>query len=1181
MNGSFVRKRRAIAAQMVLAVATLALPLCGAQADGAAVVTIQPRGAVGGGWSDAGPMGEYFAGDKLEGTPAFTRREVRIDFDWGTLLPVGGSSAEPYRSFPHEHFSARWLGKIIPRFSESYVFAVTADRKPVFWVKDASNGTRTEIPLKGADQKFVSAPVAMKAGQGMELGLEYHHGTGAAMCALAWSSPSTPQEVVDPVCEQGVNIASFSALLWADREKDRRWGSEDAFDENGQLATNKGSFGLAESTIPTPGRYLMSFTGYANVETWNFAGSKFIVDGKEYAKLTAKGPGYDAAKNQTRAIFQVPEYPPSNRMLKFSDAFRDPAGTQPGITDFHMMRPMEKGSDTPCPVDAIVYPPMRRMAAFFTCVRYLDVANCHTTPFWTDRSPGTYARFYRGEHKARKIGTGGENWEYLVMFANESGRDLYLCTPMLADDEYFHKLALLLRYGSDGVEPYTQPTANPRFPPLNSNLHLYFEVGNEIWNWGFPSSQDDSRAAREVVEQNTEEGKIINYDGKASYRRYHAVRTVKASNAFREVFGNAAMCTRIRPLLEFQYANAQETARSSFSFLDNYYNNGDGEHVKDPHPARYHVWGGGGAAYYGVGNGEGVQSEVVCKDPGFEEAVAGEGEKITPKSGAWTFTGSAGVYRAYSSAVVSYTPGKPAMNQPAKTAIGMRFTTGEKPLWVYKLGRVYTHANDKGARISILKTSDLSRVTQAETGPVQAFVAKILGYYWAELPDQKPVQLEARTEYLLVSQDLAGASRVEGFDCAVKLGNGLATSKAVKVTVDDPENTRGWHVEDGAADCCPGPVTMLYAERGDLVTDLPQPSEGVQAAYVSGLGEISQQVNFPKAGSFAITLNIADCTAKGQRRSGFRFYCDDQNASPVSQGSIRGDSEGFGAGGFGRVNGFKEDWGSAVFTIDKPGLHTLRFAGTSKEKNPGLVVLDNIRIASVDALLTSGFGGGSALGQPVENEWDKSQAKDSRFGISFGLPRVSYETGWSVGGDFYQKPIQNWCKLVDPRSGKINDQAIDLWRRTGGYLPVWGVYTYWVQDDCEHGETYPVMQSIIHANQHLPADPDNGATLPAELTGKNCIEWSGARDLKAAGQFMSWTVIFPETAVYQVTLEAAAGGKYSIDFDGQSLGAVADSGTPATYHVQATRGIHGVLLRCKEGAVVLPRIRVTLEKTAP
>ena len=83
--------------------------------------------AVGGGFAGSGVLGAYYANADLEGAPAFTRRDVRIAFDWGAALPVGGSSAEPYRSFPTDGFSVRWTGRILPRFSEAYTFVGEAD----------------------------------------------------------------------------------------------------------------------------------------------------------------------------------------------------------------------------------------------------------------------------------------------------------------------------------------------------------------------------------------------------------------------------------------------------------------------------------------------------------------------------------------------------------------------------------------------------------------------------------------------------------------------------------------------------------------------------------------------------------------------------------------------------------------------------------------------------------------------------------------------------------------------------------------------------------------------------------------------------------------------------------------------------------------------------------------------
>src|SRR6185369_1056058 len=40
------------------------------------------------------------------------------------------------------------------------------------------------------------------------------------------------------------------------------------------------------------------------------------------------------------------------------------------------------------------------------------------------------------------------------------------------------------------------------------------------------------------------------------------------------------------------------TPMAELTFLDAYYNNGDGQHVATPHPPSWYFWGGGGSGYY-------------------------------------------------------------------------------------------------------------------------------------------------------------------------------------------------------------------------------------------------------------------------------------------------------------------------------------------------------------------------------------------------------------------------------------------------------------------------------------------------------------------------------------------------------------------------------------------------------
>ena len=49
-----------------------------------------------------GLLGEYFSNQNLEGQPAFTRNDDKIDFDWGSKSPKEG--------FSRENFSVRWTG---------------------------------------------------------------------------------------------------------------------------------------------------------------------------------------------------------------------------------------------------------------------------------------------------------------------------------------------------------------------------------------------------------------------------------------------------------------------------------------------------------------------------------------------------------------------------------------------------------------------------------------------------------------------------------------------------------------------------------------------------------------------------------------------------------------------------------------------------------------------------------------------------------------------------------------------------------------------------------------------------------------------------------------------------------------------------------------------------------------
>lgn len=67
--------------------------------------------------------------------------------------------------------------------------------------------------------------------------------------------------------------------------------------------------------------------------------------------------------------------------------------------------------------------------------------------------------------------TGGVAWEYMIQLCNEMDRDMWICIPHLASDDYVRKLAELLK---EQLEP---------------ERHIYVEYSNEIWNGAFRQTQ--------------------------------------------------------------------------------------------------------------------------------------------------------------------------------------------------------------------------------------------------------------------------------------------------------------------------------------------------------------------------------------------------------------------------------------------------------------------------------------------------------------------------------------------------------------------------------------------------------------------------------------------------------------------------------------------------------------------
>lgn len=967
--------------------------------------------AVGGGYTDSGLLGHYFANESFDGEATFVRRDVRLAFSWGTGRPVGGSPAEPYRSFPTDGFSVRWQGRFVPRFSEPYRFLGESQGKLVVRFRregDADWATLVDARPAG---RFESEPTVLESGVLYEIVVEYVAASASPALTLAWTSPSTPREVIDPVTQQGLNAATFATYIWANAMKTARYGQQgDSVDDRGWPTRSGTELILAEMSPDDPqlgGAYLVRFEGKAKVRQSCCGQLTFVTDEVPRGNVIPSGGGYDAKTNETTATMLVP----GSRTMLFLDEASRGKGRGEGVTGIRFMRPLKPGSDRHHRLDEIVYRPFKQLLQDdFTTIRWLEGANMMTESDWDDRSRPDDAFFNNA--------MGQENWEYLVILANETGKDLVLTTPIAANDEYFDKLARLLRYGSDGVEPYRTETKNPRYPPLNSNLRVYVEVGNEIWNWPFPSTALAQRLAKEEAEEGTPTWSAMNFDGMLddpgsihSVRRWHGFRTIKASNAFRSVWGDDSMGSRVRVLLQYQYDDFQVTASTSLFFIDEYFG------VPRPgfpeaHPVSYYVWGAGGATYYGLANNTGNQTATALRDASFEDTrVPADKRVFRPAGSAWTFRGRSGVVR----------PTEPG-------------------------------------------------------------------------------------------------------------------------DIDELEN-------------------------------VAEPIDGEQYAFLLAGGSISQEVRFDRPGEYALSFKAAGPGTAWPGHLPFDIYVDDTKVSPRSQSEVRvADGEWFLGGWSRKIDNLEEEWGSAVFRVDTPGMRTIRFVGG---KGAGHLLLDNVRVASTDAILESGFDVGTAQGQEGTPDLNYQFRSQARYARTFGLQVVAYEAGWSLGGDFHQVPIQNWAKLRDPRARAINDAVIKLWDESGSFMSVWGVYKYFTVYDLEGASSYPVMQSFRSASQQLRAEPTYGEELPATLNPDDAA-WSHEYETPSDDQawwcryvpwlscgtdakWLSWMLVSPATQSYTVRVNASGEGSVRVELDGAEVMKETPVGSlPAGIRVDLTKGAHAI-----------------------
>jgi hypothetical protein len=381
------------------------------------------------------------------------------------------------------------------------------------------------------------------------------------------------------------------------------------------------------------GTYTLSFTGQASV----------------YAHPVGNvAIAYDPATNTSTGTIQVANAAESFLALRFS-ATRRTAGSVlgSGVTAIRLMRPLVPGSAQSYPQTTLFSTPIKTLIAKFSVIRFMDflATNANRQATWSERMLPAAPSFSRNPGDAYGWQGLGGPWEHVILLANETGKDAWINLPALATDAYVENVARVLRYGSDGVNPYSGPQANPVYPPLAANLKIYVEYSNELWNsaGAFTQFHDNCYAAGNELLA-TSGNSPLNWDNSWNGTGYNreapgnwnwdmcwrriAKRGVEVSNIFRGVFGDAAMGTRIRPLLMTQLGAPGRILAPTMQMMLDYYDNMAGDFVATPRPPSYYFFGAGGSAYYGpaptVTTLDALFADSGMKPAGISEAFQGD-----------------------------------------------------------------------------------------------------------------------------------------------------------------------------------------------------------------------------------------------------------------------------------------------------------------------------------------------------------------------------------------------------------------------------------------------------------------------------------------------------------------------------------------------------------------------------
>jgi beta-glucosidase len=144
-----------------------------------------------------GLTGEYFSNPTLSGSPAFTRVDRDVNFEFNNVAPVSG--------LPAANYSIRWTGELVPPVDGDYRLGGGCDGGCRLYLDNKLVVDDWSVISHG--DRATSTLIHLEGGHAYPIKLEYYHREWESSVHFLWLPPNLLQEAVSAARKSDVVVA--------------------------------------------------------------------------------------------------------------------------------------------------------------------------------------------------------------------------------------------------------------------------------------------------------------------------------------------------------------------------------------------------------------------------------------------------------------------------------------------------------------------------------------------------------------------------------------------------------------------------------------------------------------------------------------------------------------------------------------------------------------------------------------------------------------------------------------------------------------------------------------------------------------------------------------------------------------------------------------------------------------